>query len=593
MREYNSIISDIEQYFDTRLDENKNKEDYDARKTHFVRLQDLMQEGKFSEVLAHIQAGKKAFWGYLVKSQRYYDLLAELERHFETENNEDKQKRQRKLVFAILSNNVDKVSEALNKGGYAVFHEIYHDNDHAYISNQIPIMIALNQKQYNSLYTLLRNMSEAEFIKFMRTSEFINHVSLNNLNPLLNPNKKLTLLHFVVIKDLTDILNVMLNCNIDLNERDINNHTALDYACEMNNESTAIIMLRHGAKASSNLALLSAIENNKPRLANELIKSGAKIDKEILHAVYKKHKKDPENTDLLYQLFKLPYKQKKHSIIALGSVSPQFFSSPVTAQEFESDAFILSAICSQIYYENSELNNLLHEKIKCFIQEDKLNGCVLRPLLNIIALSCRGIRANDNGRLFKAIINTEANVMNLVMSADKYTFGMYRSKKTVFVAGKKFTRIMSTLLHEMKHFVDKKVFKSVLKNFSVEFKKQFELIKKNLENEIRRMPTDLEEFRLLKLSFGSAALSDDAEQLKNVEILARIPETLGLLGPKNGAAFLSLYTPDLWKFYQEVYNPALEKYIQMKIKQLPSNNTNLTKNNDVVDFAGPSYSQHS
>jgi ankyrin repeat protein len=573
MREYNSIISDIEQYLKTRLEENteKNQQDYQNRKLHFQKLQELMQEGDYLSILGHIQSGIKLFHQYLYKTRRYHDYLVKLEKIFKPDNEKDKHDRQTKLIAAILSDDPDKIKDALNNGGYAVITDLYHDENNSYVNNQTPLAIALNQSKYKSVDHLLSIIGETGLIKIMRTTNFLSEITVNNKNPVIIPMQNNSLLHFAVSHNLTDILEVLLEQNIDLNVKNAENKTALDIACEKNNETLAIELIYHGADVKINNPLQLAVENNNVRLANKIIKAGALVKPDLSYDVYRKYKNDSTKYRDLYKLFKKPFSEKKHSIIANKSVIPTFFKPAIiTKQNFENEVFLNSALCSQIYIENDMLKKITAGRVQYLIQQDKKHNNLLNPLMKIVAMSSIGIRRQiENENFFKTIVNNEKNVMNLAMGAKTTILGRYRKKNTVFVGGKNLLDVFGIILHEWKHYVDNEVFGSVTATFPEQNRKQFNAIKDKLFFDVHKMPENTSEFLKIKSSFAVAILStDQREILVDAEILARVPEVIGILGHEDGINWLKTYTPKLFEFYQTVYNPALEAYIQKKFSEI-------------------------
>lgn len=589
MREFEIITAEINQYLIKRSKNDDN--DYQERLTHYEKFKQLYDAKAYADCLAHINAGILQFDTFSF-SKKYYHYLLELKKIFAIENEKEKIQRQTQFIAAILSGDLSKIKTTLNQGGFAVIYATYQDADKSYaqFDEQSLLSIALTTNNQGVFEHLLHYVSPEKFNDFLLEDAVQSFLSnTQNPNLILNSDTQYSLLHYLAEHGLKDFLTDLIDSEkIDIDTQSKNGATALFCACNNNHTDLALKLMESGADVNLGMThnnkfyspLYCAVINNNIELAQNLIEHGAVMDTRAISRLEKKYHRNPQKYKAMHQLFKHPYRKNKETLYAKKATKVLFFDATFNAwDELQHNSQMLSNILmSQIYAHNLLIKELIIENLEVFCKEDTQTDNIIKPLLLIVAMGSMGLRGEiQNKKPIKAFINNQKDVSDLVLEASHSGVGCFTRKNSVFVAGKFLTHIFATLFHEWKHFVDKEVFGKTQQCFELTVQHAFDDVKADLYANFHTFPDGENQDSALfhiKHSFRSILYNDAyAKEVKTEEILTKVPEVIAYLGLKEGTAWLKKYTPSLYQFYKDVYNPMLKKYISERQSKAIADNT--------------------
>lgn len=536
--------------------------DYQERKQHFDKILNHLDEYNYVQLLKEVDLGIENFH-HIFTSNRYADLMLELKQHLIPENASDAEKRLRKLLIATLHNNITEIETALDNGSLAVINSPYQGQESIGVRPEVvPVMAAFITKNLKACSYLLNHidiLSRQEAITSFLEESGYNEI---NLNPVLDKSINYCLLHFAAEYGLTDLLEVMLADagSLDINQKKTNETTALYLACEQGQNEAAEMLLDHEAGTDHrevfNTPLWASFTADNQPMVNRLLQQGATVSREFYHLAHSQ----TEVNNKYETVFKIiqnhyqtkvaaKFKQKKTEIISALGRHGLF----VPSNENHSSKH--NAIISQIYFENPDTRTILVQQLTELLNnEDE----ILMPLLTIIAMA----KNSQIEKPLKTIINNQNNLATLVMGGEQGT-GVYRGKKSVYIAGKSEVSALGTILHEWKHYVDQAVFGNRNSTFSTPAFAEFLLISESVKNRVEQLPENPKSFANLKNSFRAVFYHSNYEkESQNAELLARVPEVFGTLGIKEGREWLENNLPELLKFYESEYNDCCRQYIK-------------------------------
>jgi ankyrin repeat protein len=486
------------------------------------------------------------------------------------------------LVQAIGVDNVGDLENAMSHGALKVIHHSYKKS-----FGYTPMTIVLVYQKHNSLKFFYRQLTKNEFISALKaqTTQPKKPIQIRH-NPYLSIFKKYTLLEFIVENNLIDVLITYNSLLKFINDKTDSGKTVLHIACEKGYTDLAQYLLENGADSNTCInqggtfisLLYLAIQQNNTKLAQALVNHNVKIDKASFALLQSKIGIDPNLYKNMYNILKKPFKYIKEQTKLKASVRQTFFNldTQILPADLESPEFLLRALKSRIYADNEAGNLVIDKKLdSCFHHDNKNN--ILMPLLKVAALASMCIRSKrDNKKKLTAIVS-DSSVSDYIMNPNHHNiYGLYPGKNTIFVFG---NDKEGSLFHELKHFVDNEVFGSNLKSFFPQHQAEFERIRYFLfmKIEMGKFPKNDEALRHIEASFRvTFDTSKTPEAHRNIEILARVPEVLGVLGVKQGTEWLEKYTPELLNFYKNVYNPIVEEYIEKKKSELSAPSSPIT-----------------
>lgn len=488
------------------------------------------------------------------------------------------------------------LEDFFNKEYGIIIENIYKDFYKSDRVNQNVVSFCLSQKKFKSLDFLYQKLKKDELYRLINTNAVVSCLSKDAASSekpfyILDLKQNYTLFHYIVEHRLSYHFDaIMQNPRFDINVQTVEGKTALYIACERNdlewakllldNKANPNVIREHGEYKTSPLYLAIYYKNEK--LVEELINHGAQPDRTAYYLLHSKMQNNSSDYQNIYNIIKKSKKMAKEKIISESSRSTGFFKlTPfVTAHNFTQSDYLMNAIKSRVYTNNEAAKSIIHVKIRdCFHADNKNN--IMIPLLTVIAMMSVGIRSNpDNHKKPKSIVTNESSVATYCLENHlKPSIGVYTNKNSVFVSN---NDKYGTLFHEWKHFVDFEIFNAI-KSFPPSAQARFDDIKKILMENHKKMPESDEILISIKSSFSAVFdVSLTPPSMTDTEIMARVPEVIGVLGVKAGTAWLEKYTPELLEFYKTVYNPILQQYIDHKkaVLSAPSStaSTNVVSN---------------
>jgi Domain of unknown function (DUF4157) len=223
--------------------------------------------------------------------------------------------------------------------------------------------------------------------------------------------------------------------------------------------------------------------------------------------------------------------------------------------------------------ESAEIENSV-SKIKTRLQELYEQAETLRPVMDVATYAMRG----DHDRSFSKQKELSIYIIKPEALASKSTLdpggGVYPFENGIFIDYgllKEPNKIVGVILHEITHFVVNEVFKNkALPYFS------HQIVGRQYYNESQ----DYKEMMAKTVERNKAAESIDKDKddqtaheiIKNVftayagyqqeqELIVRVSEIIGTLGPEKGASWLGKNYPELYTYFDKKFRPTVEKYL--------------------------------
>ncbi|KTC91790.1 MULTISPECIES: ankyrin repeat domain-containing protein [Legionella] len=278
----------------------------------------------------------------------------------------------------------------------------------------------------------------------------------------------------------------------------------------------------------------------------------------------------------------------KKSIIDLGPLTPLKSDKPTAIQAIE----------SSLYIQDSKLREQFAGQWDEVAQNE-----VLIPLINFLGLCVTRGTVDESRRLtlFKEyrqiketppeeeyqdiydlalkkiekelgmkfkIICVDAEDVGSLKPFSHEPRGLYTNKNSVFAATRdlEINGVLGLIMHESSHFTMHQLFKNSAKPYpknDLELQQKYEKIVEITKDSLKTMLT------------GLADEQDEAafEIINNVfkvypqneweaELIVRVPEIMGSLGPDAGQKWLQKNSPELYGYYENVVNPAISNYLQ-------------------------------
>lgn len=193
---------------------------------------------------------------------------------------------------------------------------------------------------------------------------------------------------------------------------------------------------------------------------------------------------------------------------------------------------------------------------------------VLQPVMQAIALAGLGTHDeglnNPKGKRFKIIgipAPIEQKNRNIVSR------GYYSNKNSVFalVTDNPVPYDWGSVLHESTHFVMQEVFKNDCNPYHQGDGAQEKCMdtivtRANLQFTFRKGEADAKEEEALNAIRAVFECYNYTQY--NLELIVKVPEVMGLMGPERGYSWLNENVPELVTFYNDHVNPAIRNYLR-------------------------------
>lgn len=366
----------------------------------------------------------------------------------------------------------------------------------------------------------------------------------------------------------------------DLNIRDKKGNTPLHYAVYSDNERVVKLLLEFEdtEEDAENNAGVSALQI-------AVSKRFLSIEKLLLDA----NKQQINEQEIPYGLtIKEHQKHNKKSIIDLGPLTNLTSPHPTAVEAIE----------SSLYIQDSELRKKFPGQWKELTQIE-----VLRPMINLLGLCVKRGTVAESRRvtLFKEyqqlkvkppekdfqdiydeglkriekelgmkfkIICVDAEDVGSLKPFSHEPRGLYTNKNSVFAAtkGLEINDVIGLIMHESSHFTMQQLFKNSAKPYpksesvlKLKYGTVVEVTRENLNTMLAAVTNEQEEaaFNVINNVYRVYPTNE-----WEAELIVRVPEIMGLLGPDAGQTWLQKNTPELYNYYETVVNPAISNYLQ-------------------------------
>jgi hypothetical protein len=566
VKEINSIILEISSYLGKREKEGDDK-DYQARKAHFVELQRLFAIHEYEQLKKHIKSGLNQFSPFFsFSTSRYYGHLKELEFNLIPENKDDEITRMKKLIDAIKSNNPKVIMYALNHGCMAVINTGVtldgKEND-GIDEGDLPCQIAI--KTNSVAFFHIEQIQNVLKLAFEGGEKNLHREILM----FLEKHQELKLMY-------SSRLGLLPHRDFDLPDQK-DNTTRLWRACSDGHVKAVKELLELGAdpnnkdtKGLSCLALAVVKSKNKELVSLLLENKKIHFDMNAYSLAMKNSQHKYSSSDevdtynLLYQHFKSPVRKYKKDIMTAHARSDVLFKQEIFLFSSIEDNPIQS-IAFQLYSKDAKLEGIILEKLLNIYTDNQL----LHPLLIIVGLGSAGVRNKHKhphvSKPLKTIIDSDnKDVRHVALVSSDNVAGLYTRKSSVYVSRHTENSILGTMLHEWKHFADVEMFGNPYMALNDKEQKKYDAIIQNVSQVVKIFPAFPEsnkDYAYVKNTFASV-FRNYASNAIGYELLARVPEVIGILGVAKGMEWLTKYTPSLLDFYVNIYNTYLTNHIE-------------------------------
>lgn len=288
IKDRDTILQEMRDYLQKRSA--KVDQDYLVRKAHFDKLAGLLQDKDYENLTAHIEQGLRQFT-QVVFTSTYYSFLQELKLNLVPENKEDELNRIQRLAAVIFSNDETRIRLALQEGCLTVMNTPYkRDPNQAgdVEEGTLPLELAMKNDAMKAFNILHAEGASKNY-------------------------KGYKLLHFLAKhgkwKEM-GILGLLEASKDDLNKIDDQGRTALNLACQYNQNKSIEQLLTVGADPNikpvdSKSCLYWAVANKNLNLILQLLQKGEGID-ELSYKAAKTASIQNSNqeTNLIYNLLK-------------------------------------------------------------------------------------------------------------------------------------------------------------------------------------------------------------------------------------------------------------------------------------------------
>jgi len=352
--------------------------------------------------------------------------------------------------------------------------------------------------------------------------------------------------------------------------------------CELVND-----LLNLGLKPTERL-LEFAIFRKDMTLIYQFCMHGAPLDTNHFFEIQKiaEEKKDePHIAELVKEIkriIKEPMVEAKNRIIRNSLQLNYFDSHKKMITDVDIKAALenpIATIAKEIYHEIPDRKQALVERLK---QESLQQDSILMPLLKLIALTSLGIHQNPhNKKPLKTLISSQPTVEEFALGGES-ALGIYAQKNTVFIG----THYLDAptnhpeqtkqvnldlqacvVFHEWKHFCDNELFGNSFITATDADQEKYAAVFEKTRQQINDYQPDNKTTDGIKNSFLNV-FNAYQKTLQHVELLARVPEVLGLLGVQQGYQWLKTNTPDLLTFYETRYNQYINDYLYKQQQHL-------------------------
>lgn len=535
MRDIDAIFSDLQlsSLKNKKMAEHLEKIRYFLRANDHAKLLLAINEGvskfKSSNPITFLSSG----------SSNYANFLLELQNHFMVTSPENKETRLRNLLTAIEGNDEITVKQMLNRGSAIVVNETSRDG-------VLPLVAALKNKNRAVINLLIQKGATLD--------------NVQDVNQPIN-DKGDTLLHIASELGLNYLVVDLLSRQADVNRKNADGATPLHSAIEHSQIEIAGLLLnkkadphiQYDALPKDQNAFLMALHKRAYQLARHMLTMGYRVrEVDVRYLKELKKRDDNPTAEILYTEMKRPLRAAKNDIM--------FNSRKGEKQLFDTMSNRIRGhenLFRQLYYAESK------EKILIAMGLLHIHGhenSILKPLITGLELAMNiPVDESEKRKALKILINTENTTDTLTGEAN--ASGLYKNKNTIYVsAGNGLSSTFATLLHEVKHYMDKQIYGDSKTPYNDSSKDEFMLVKELLKNNLPTLPQETPNDRHIYQSIAGI-FSRYAEEDQDAEILVKVPEIIGYLGMEEGYSWLKQNTPYLLNYYERRFNPACEAYV--------------------------------